>query len=666
MLRLALAAILAATVCPAASFAAEILFPNGNQMGPRAELEVSRPASDRKGFAPVQVHLQIGGVEIQRGLDGFRSVKVDGLSTIGQVGAPEVPGTGVLIAVPPGAEPELTILARREQLVQETVVQPCQPKQRCQLPKEQVSFHFDSKLYDSAETFPEASVRIEEVGKFQGIRLVRLALYPLQMKMKEKAVLVTTEMTAEVRFKNPSRRKVSMSASVERVAREMTANGEDIHLFATTPTVPETMIVVTADALKATIEPLIEWKRQKGLNVQVYTFTEAGGTRDKVKAFIQTLYDKATPKPSYLLLVGNKTTLPGFKESTGSGQAASDYAYSLLDGKDTVPDLLYGRLLADNEAEAKTQVTRAIAYEKAASGGWFPKAMTLASDEGSNPSDEDYANQVSAALTAGTYSHIDSFFERNSTATHASIFGALKEGRSWISYFGHGTGTDWASTNKYFNISDVDQIENEGKLPFVVDVACQNGSWVDLNRCFGKAWMTLERAGNPNGAIAYYGGSVNVSWNEPAVMSVGVAKYHFEKPVHSIGASVFAGQMYMYEKMGVATNTTDNLKWYNLFGDPSLLLRTDSPKPYAVAVQAVTGSDSQVTARVSDAFGGGFAGVQASVYAPGENGPIAVGTTDASGTISLTLAGRATIPVGTLLTVTGYNLETYQIPVTAN
>jgi hypothetical protein len=663
MLRLALAAILAATFCHDVSIAAEILFPKGDQIGPRAELEVSRSATTRKGYAPIEVHLQIGGMQIQQGLDGFRSVKVEGLSTLGQLGAPEVPGTGVLIAVPPGAEPELTILSRREQLVQETSVQPCQPKQRCHLPKEQVAFHFNSKLYDSAETFPEVSARIEEVGKFQGVRLVRLAIYPLQMRMKEKAVLVTTELHAEVRFKNPSRRKVSLSESVARVAREMTANGEDIHLFATTPRSPETMIVITADSLKTSIEPLVEWKRQKGLNVNVYTYTEAGGSRDKVKAFIQSIYDKATPKPSYLLLVGNKTTLPGFKESTGSGQAASDYSYSLLDGKDTVPDILYGRLIADNEAEAKTQVARAIAYEKSANGGWLPKAMTLASEEGFNPSDEDYANEVATALSAGTFTHVDSFFERDSTASHASLFGALKEGRSWISYFGHGTGTDWASTNKFFSNSDVDRIENEGKLPFIVDVACQNGSWVDLSRCFGKAWMTLERSGSPNGAIGYYGGSVNVSWNEPAVMSVGVAKYHFEKPVHSIGASVFAGQMYMYEKMGVANNTTDNLKWYNLFGDPSLLLRTDSPKAYSVAVQAVTGADTQVTARVSDAFGGGFAGVQASVYAPGETGPLAVGTTDASGAISLTLTGKSAIPAGTLLTTTGYNLETYQVPV---
>jgi hypothetical protein len=661
MLRLALAAILAAFVCPTASFAAKILFPSGGQIGARADLEVTRPTAVRGGFAPIQVHLQVGGVNIQPGRDGFHTVQVEGLEPLGQIGSPEVPGTGVLIAVPPGAEPELTILSKHEQLVQETAVQPCQPKQRCQLPKEPVSFHFNSKLYDSAASFPETSARIEEVGRFQGIRLVRLALYPLQMQMKEKAVLVTTEMTAEVKFKNTSRRKLSLSASVARAAREMTANGEDVRLFTSTNSAAEQMIIITADSFKATIEPLVEWKRQKGMNVSVYTYTEAGGTRDKVKAFLQDLYNKATPKPSYLLMVGNKTTLPGFKESTSSGQAATDYPYALLDGKDTVPDILYGRIVADNEAEAKTQVARAVAYEKSSVG--IPRAMTLASEEGSNPSDEDYANQVAAALSAGTYTKIDSFFERSSTATHVNILAALKEGRSWISYFGHGTGTDWASTNKFFNVSDVDTVENEGKLPFIVDVACQNGSWVDLNRCFGKAWVSLERGGNPQGAIAYYGGSVNVSWNEPAVMSVGVAKYHFEKPVHSIGASVFAGQMYLYEKMGVADNTTDNLKWYNLFGDPSLLLRTDSPKQYSVAEQINVTSEPSVLIRVSDAFGGGFAGVQASIFAPGGTGPLAVGTTDSTGTVELKLTGNTSVPKGSLLTTTGYNLETYQMPV---
>jgi hypothetical protein len=312
------------------------------------------------------------------------------------------------------------------------------------------------------------------------------------------------------------------------------------------------------------------------MQVDVVTLTEAGGDKNTLQDYIKTAYEQATVKPTYLLFVGNKETLPAFKESTASGSAASDYRMALLAGDDAIPDVFYGRFLADTEAELATQIQRTIEYEKApGSQPWYRQGMTIASDEGSGPSDQEYAEQIQEALKAGSYQSVDGFYQGEMTATSKNILGALKEGRSWIAYFGHGSGTSWGSVNDKFSVSTVAEVDNTGKLPVLIDVACQNASWMNISKCFGKAWMTETGETGPQGTVAYYGGSVNISWHPPAIMSVGIAKRRFENSVRTIGSSVLAGQLYLLEQMGESSQVTDNMKWYNLFGDPSLVVRTN-------------------------------------------------------------------------------------------
>jgi hypothetical protein len=177
-------------------------------------------------------------------------------------------------------------------------------------------------------------------------------------------------------------------------------------------------------------------------------------------------------------------------------------------------------------------------------------------------------------LKAGTYKEVDNFLQGEMTATSENIISALNDGRSWISYFGHGSGTSWGSTNDSFSVSTVETLENVSKLPVIIDVACLNASWMNISKCFGKSWVTQTTDRGHAGAVAYYGGSVSISWHPPAVMSVGIAKRRFEKSLTTMGSTVMAGQLYLIEQMGSTSATKDNLKWYNLFGDPSLAVRT--------------------------------------------------------------------------------------------
>jgi hypothetical protein len=113
--------------------------------------------------------------------------------------------------------------------------------------------------------------------------------------------------------------------------------------------------------------------------------------------------------------------------------------------------------------------------------------------------------------------------------------------------------------------------------------------------------------------------------------------------------------MYVLAQEGMNDDTLDNLKWYNLFGDPSMWWRTTPPTHYNVQHSLGRGLLT-VEARGED--GKPAEGLTVAVSDPAEPYPIAVTRTSAEGKATLDLSvHRAT---GTVLTVSGENAETFQ------
>ena len=74
------------------------------------------------------------------------------------------------------------------------------------------------------------------------------------------------------------------------------------------------------------------------------------------------------------------------------------------------------------------------------------------------------------------------------------------------------------------------------------------------------------------GARAYYGGNVDISWHPPAVMAVGIGKARAQADYKYLGQVLLAGQLYLLETYEDLPAAIENLTWYHLQGDPSLLM----------------------------------------------------------------------------------------------
>ena len=117
----------------------------------------------------------------------------------------------------------------------------------------------------------------------------------------------------------------------------------------------------------------------------------------------------------------------------------------------------------------------------------------------------------------------------------------------------------------------------------------------------------------------------------------------------------------IFEKMGTGEDTLDNLKWYNLLGDPSLVMRTDTPAEYQVKKTITRSGDLvKLNLTATDTSGKGVAGLTVSV-ASSQRGTVAVGKTGADGKSQLSIPSVAASGADTLLTVSGYNAETVQM-----
>lgn len=415
-------------------------------------------------------------------------------------------------------------------------------------------------------------------------------------------------------------------------------------------------IVICPDAWVSNLQPLLDWRAQKGLETKLVKLSEVSGAEEtnptavQTKEFIKGEYDKGGL--TYVLLVGDgdKIVPPkGEKE-----KADSDACFVKLEGDDHIPDAFISRFSANTPEEVDVQVARAISYDKSPVTGddakFYTKGTGIASAEG-NPTDSERADWLREALLAFRFSHIDQIYDPSAQA--ATVTEAVNEGRGTINYIGHGSKTMWV-TSRFAN-SHVAQLNNTGgKWPMIWSVACVNGDFVRGTDCFGEAWAKAGTAADPKGAIGIIAASTNMAWVPPCDWQSAAMKEQVIKE-----ASWTGGQQHLFalvkacEQWGTTTTSQGvmMIEQCIYFGDASVQLRNDIPRTAtvsietvgrrAVGVKVVAGDKPVSSARV--------------VIKTATGDPI-VAVTGADGLATVSFARRGDTEPQATVTVTGPNL----------
>lgn len=402
------------------------------------------------------------------------------------------------------------------------------------------------------------------------------------------------------------------------------------------------------------LQPLIDWRKRQGYSVEILNADAAGNTTTGIKAALQAIYDDtARPPLEFVTIVGDASGtygVPTWRESLSGYSGEGDHYYALLDGTDILADVHIGRLSFSNTTTSQLDVivNKIVSYETnppMSDTSWYGRA-SLMGDPSSSGITTIWVNQwLKTQLKDLGWSHIDTCWSGNFvTAMTASLSPA---GATVFGYRGY-----WQMSG--IGTGNISALANGGKLPVALLPTCDTGSFATDSECRSESWLRAA-AGGGIAAVGTATTGTHTRYNNAYFMGAWDGLLHGDD--HRVGAGHSAGKLGLYRNYyaGEPDKAEIWAVWNNLMGDPALDMWQGVP-------QALT-----VTAPATLALGAGTIDVTVHAGAtpvPGllvcaldAGGARLRGLTDAQGHVRL----AGTPPVaGTLkLTVSGHGFLPY-------
>lgn len=383
-------------------------------------------------------------------------------------------------------------------------------------------------------------------------------------------------------------------------------NARTLDVGAAPEAAPE-MLIVSPDEFVETIAPLADWKNQSGIKTTVAVLSEIGYDPEQIKAYIADYYAQ-NPGLTYILLVGDHVDVPAFSYgiTDANEELHSDSWYAQLEGDDYYPELLVGRFSGSIE-EVSTMVNRTLEYETAPlEGDWMTRLLGIGSNEGDGYGDDgepdwQHVRNINNLLMEYGYTEAFEFFDGShggvdgeESPTNTMIADGFNAGVGLANYTGHGA-TEVFATGGFSNY-DVMELANNGMYPFVISVACNNGTFA-YNTSICEAWLRAEN-GSPTGAIAACGSSILMAWAEPMQTQDRVADLIIDSEAtheqRTLGGLFYEGQISTLETYGESDTAIGVMQTWIFFGDPSVTYRNAPNQELSIVHNAtiVEGSDS--------------------------------------------------------------------------
>jgi len=532
------------------------------------------------------------------------------------------------------------------------------PLTRDQLPSE-IPYSF-AEVYRQDDFYPGNLAELGEPYILRDFRGQAVRINPFQYNPVTGVLRVHHSITLEVNSIGVDDRNVKQRTR-DGYAREFESVYQNRFLnFHTTRYTPiderGRLIVIVYDAFVDATMPYVEWKRQKGIPTEVYPVTEIGNNSTAIMNFIQAEYD-LDDGLMFVQLVGDAAQVATFTY----GGRGSDPSYTLLEGNDPYPDMFIGRFSAESVAQVETQVERTVHYERdiTTNDTWLSSAIGVASNEGAGIghgglSDIQHLNLIRDNLLDYTYVHVDQIYAPSATA--AQVTTALNEGRGFGNYTGHGNNTSWGTTG--FSNTHVNALTNDYMLPFYVSVACLNGNFTGTT-CFAEAWLraTNNVTGAPTGALVFYASTRSQLWQPPMSAQQEITQLLVNDQKNTIGGLFFNGSCQMIDDYPSTSEGPDEFRYWHIFGDASLQVRSDIP-------QEISANHLNETFIGLDYFEVQTDTPDLLVSITHEGEILASDYTGADGNITLTFDEPPLEPMDLTLTITGYNKVTYDTTIT--
>ena len=487
-------------------------------------------------------------------------ISIKAISIPNDEGLPNLPVESRMIAIPQGATATLNVVRAETQTFQNVNIAPAL---RIQMENEEPDMNYvkDMKVYGKNALYPENPFTIGE-SYIRGVNAVNVSITPFQYNPVTKELVVYTDVElslsyeggnghfGEDRLRSPYWDPILASElanydqlpviDYEARMQDWIRNNRDGAEYL--------IITPNNDAWAPYAQQLKEFRMKQGIITEVYRLDEIpASTTTQLKTWFHDAYANWEIAPVAVCLFGDHNTnmaqgIPG--ETTShpySGTCITDNFYADAQGNDNLPDMVFSRLVAQNASELPIFVSKQIDYETTPNTnasfytspvtalGWQTERWFQLCSEvfGGYMRAHGYTPQRINCIYSGTPGNIwseaqntnqvTSYFGPNGTnyipaspsemggwtgGTPDQVVQAVNNGTFWVQHRDHGLDEGWGepAVRNYH----VDQMNNVGKLPFVMSINCQTGMFNytgDNGNCFTEKWMRRTSNGQNAGAV---------------------------------------------------------------------------------------------------------------------------------------------------------------------
>ena len=592
-------------------------------------------------------------------------ITVPKMASMLEEGSPDLPLFAIPVLIDDMAAMEVRVKGAKYQDFEGIEIAPSKGNFSREIDPDEVPFRYGD-VYSQNRFFPSFQAQLDKPYILRDFRGQNILVYPFAYNPIAKTLRVYTQLTLEMRKtgENGSNPKLSRKSSQTRMTPEANAMYQQRFVnyrersakYNFIPDEGEMLVICPAEFLDA-MQPFVAWKNESGRPTTMVNLSDIGGNNtDHIKSFILSHYNNSDENLCYVLLVGDYNQLMPKVMNDG----ASDIWFGQLEGNDDYPEVFVGRFSAQNVAHVQNQVAKVIYYERdiAADADWLGKGIGIGSTEGEGSghnggeSDCQHIEYIRDTLMHYTYTEVSQHYQGVGAGTNPSMLSQnFNEGVGICNYCNHGSVGSWYVGS--FNNIHVNALTNDYKWPFIWSTACLNGKF-DEN-CFAEVWMraTDNTTGAPTGAIGGMFSWTSQPWQPPMtgqdeMVDILCEWRSADQFHHTFGGASLNGNMRILDMHPSDQGKTHNT-WI-LFGDPSLLLRTEAPTELNVSCQPEVVFLGQTELGIT-------ADVDYAIATLSNNGEILVCTPIVNGEGVLTFASPT--EVGNLqLVVTSYNKVT--------
>lgn len=475
----------------------------------------------------------------------------------GDEGHPNLPRESRFIAIPQGAKAILNVISYKKEIIEDVNIAPAL---RLQAEEEEPSFDYvkNDKIYKENAFYPANPFELSEATSLRGVDAVIIGITPFQYNPVTRELAVYTNVRVEVSFeggnghfgedrlRSPYWDPILQSQLINYNQLPVIDYNARMQSWNTNRDYGFEYLIITPnnDDWAEQANLLKDLRTRQGILTEVMRLDEMGvSTTDALKEFFHNAYNTWDIPPVAVCLMADHGTnlmlnIPA--ESvyhSYSGSCITDNRYADPTG-DNLPDMTFCRLTAQNATELPIFVSKQIEYElqpnmdansynkpitalgwqterwfqvcSEVTGGYFRK-------QGKNPTRINAIYQGtpgSSWSSAQNTNNVVSYFGPNGTqyipntpselggwdgGTAEQIIAAVNEGTFLVQHRDHGLENGWGEP--HFRNTHVAQMNNVGKLPFVMSINCLTGKFNHSSDCLMEAFMRRTYNGQNAGAV---------------------------------------------------------------------------------------------------------------------------------------------------------------------